>query len=118
MQQRMTITLNQAAIEAALIAYVAEMGVAIAGKETEVSMTAGRKDNGYSADVTIISETSPKVKSVSKYQPELTPLVEEVVEEEVIIEDTMETSDPEEAISEEEEVITKPTKKAANLFGN
>ena len=112
MQQRMTITLNQAAIEAALIAYVAQMGVAIAGKATEVSMTAGRKDNGYSADVTIISDSAPQVTSVVKPVQVIvpsTPQEEEV--EEVQLED-----EPEEVELSEEEV--KPTKKTANLFGS
>lgn len=113
MEQRMTITLNQAAIETALVDYIAKMGINTQGKTTEVSLTAGRKENGYSADVTIITgleatSSAPVIRSVQSTKVE-EPVAVQKVEQEVD-EAPFET----EEIQEEETV--KP-KKAANLFG-
>lgn len=113
MEQRMTITLNQAAIETALVDYIAKMGINTQGKTTEVSLTAGRKENGYSADVTIISgaevvASAPVIRAVQTTKVEEPVAVQEV--EEVVDKTPFET----EEIQEEETV--KP-KKAANLFG-
>lgn len=109
----MTITLNQAAIETALVDYIAKMGITTQGKTTEVSLTAGRKENGYSADVTIItgSETAPSgpvIRSVQSTKVEEPVAVQEVEQE--ADEAPFETEE-----SQEEETV-KP-KKAANLFG-
>lgn len=114
MEQRMTITLNQAAIETALVDYIAKMGINTQGKTTEVSLTAGRKENGYSADVTIITgvevtTSAPVIRSVQATKVEEPVAVQEV--EEVDDEAPFET----EEIQEVEETV-KP-KKAANLFG-
>lgn len=113
MEQRMTITLNQAAIETALVDYITKMGINTQGKTTEVSLTAGRKENGYSADVTIITgleatTSAPVIRSVQSTKVEEPIAVQEV--EEVVDEAPFETEE-----TQEEETV-KP-KKAANLFG-
>lgn len=111
----MTITLNQAAIETALVDYIAKMGINTQGKTTEVSLTAGRKENGYSADVTIITKgvaaaSAPVIRSVQSTKVEEPVEVQEV--EEVVDEAPFET----EPVEIQEEETVKP-KKAANLFG-
>ena len=49
----MQITLKQKEIKAALHMYLAAIGVALAGKAVEITFTAGRKEAGLSADVSI-----------------------------------------------------------------
>jgi len=54
---RLTITIDSEAIQEALVAYIANQGLDITNKEVKVQMTAGRGANGYSAAITIISNT-------------------------------------------------------------
>lgn len=49
----MQITLKQTDIVSALKLYVAAQGIALAGKSFDVSFTAGRKNTGLSAELTI-----------------------------------------------------------------
>lgn len=49
----MRITLNENEIKEALVRYVAGQGVDVSGRNVEVSMTAGRGANGYTADIDI-----------------------------------------------------------------
>ena len=49
----MQIHLRQKEIEAALKMYVAQQGINLTGKEVLVAFTAGRKDTGLSAELTI-----------------------------------------------------------------
>ena len=125
-EQRITLNLNQAAIEAALVDYVATMGISTEGKEIEVSLTAGRGANGFSADVSLISTNTKNGANVR--EKAVDPLVEAVVtptkaaysEPEVTeaaeLEEVPEgRAEPE----EDQEPEPKPSKKtSANLFGN
>ena len=52
----MRITLNQSEIEQALRQFVSSQGIDIQGKQVEVSLTAGRGINGFSAELTIQSK--------------------------------------------------------------
>lgn len=126
MQPSMTITLNQAAIEAALVNYVNSMGVSTLGKTTEVSLTAGRKENGYSAEVTIISAANPSIttvehkstseKTVDAYVMQVDPAVGDEASYEVIsLEEEEELVVADREIVETEDTEAKPKKK---LFGN
>ncbi len=49
----MTLTLDQEAIQVALIDFVRAQGINLDGKDIEVSLTAGRGANGHSAEITI-----------------------------------------------------------------
>jgi len=50
----MNITLNDDEIKDGLVAYIATQGIDLNQKHIEVSLTAGRGPNGYSADVMIV----------------------------------------------------------------
>ena len=62
---RMRITLNQAEIEQALRQYAVSQGIDIQGKQVEVSLTAGRGPNGFSAELNIQMKDCPD----AEYQP-------------------------------------------------
>ncbi len=49
----MNIQLTQAEIEKAIVAYIANEGIDLDNQEVSVEMTAGRKGNGHTAQVTI-----------------------------------------------------------------
>ena len=49
----MRITLEHTEIESALVAYIGSQGINIEGKDIDVSMTAGRGNNGYTASISI-----------------------------------------------------------------
>lgn len=49
----MDITLNDHEITEAVSDYISTLGVSLEGKDVVVKMTAGRKENGYSASVSI-----------------------------------------------------------------
>lgn len=49
----MQITLKQREIEAALRLYVTQNGISLAGKSVEIGFTAGRKESGLVADISI-----------------------------------------------------------------
>lgn len=54
----MIINLKQTEIEAALKGYVAQQGISLTGKQVEISFTAGRKESGVSAELTIEEDVS------------------------------------------------------------
>jgi hypothetical protein len=49
----MQINLKQPEIMAALRAYISNQGISLANKEVTISFTAGRKESGLSAEITI-----------------------------------------------------------------
>lgn len=53
----MQIQLRQTEIEAALKQYVTKLGVNLQGKSVTIGFTAGRKDSGLSADISIEDST-------------------------------------------------------------
>lgn len=64
----MRITLNENEIKEALVRYVAGQGVDISGRNVEVSMTAGRGANGYTADIDITDATYQAIENISEAQ--------------------------------------------------
>jgi len=52
----MNIQLNEKEIKAALIEYVSSQGINLEHKNASVALTAGRKDNGMTAVITISAE--------------------------------------------------------------
>lgn len=55
----MQINLKQAEIVQALRAYVVAQGISLTGKDVEISFTAGRRESGISADITIEDAVIP-----------------------------------------------------------
>jgi hypothetical protein len=55
----LNISLNNAEIEEALVAYIGEQGISISNKAVSVKMTAGRGNNSYSAAIEIAPTTAP-----------------------------------------------------------
>jgi hypothetical protein len=106
--EQITLTVNQAGIEKALAAYVNNMGVSTEGKSVSVTLTAGRKGNGFTAEVVIggqietvplaavVPSKPPVLKQAKAPQPETTPAVELEVEEpsEEIVEEIVEEEAP------------------------
>lgn len=72
---KLTLTLDQAAIEQALKNFVASQGMDLSGKTVEVSMTAGRVA-GYTAEVTITGNNTAAAPVVEVAAPEKSVEVE------------------------------------------
>jgi len=53
----MKLTFNSEEIEQALISYVSSQGISLSDKQVSVHMTAGRGQNGYSAELDIVTKT-------------------------------------------------------------
>lgn len=99
---RLTITIDYEAIQEALVAYIANQGLDITNKEVNVQMTAGRGANGYSAAITIISNTPsntsiPDETITTEVEYSKDPL--EGVEEEVYVEEIEEETDTEDSVA-------------------
>lgn len=54
-----TLTIDQSAIEEALLDYVEKMGMSITNCDTSLDMTAGRGANGFSASITLTKRKEP-----------------------------------------------------------
>jgi hypothetical protein len=86
----MQINLKQAEIVQALRAYVVAQGINLTGKDVDISFTAGRRESGISADITIEDAVIPGyTNAVSDEAPEVSahvvtlavvPTASEVVE--------------------------------------
>ena len=57
----MKVMLNDSEIKKALVNYVVSQGIDISGKEVVVDMTAGRGENGFSANIDIVDTDLPIV---------------------------------------------------------
>lgn len=55
----MQINLKQVEIQAALKQYITAQGINLAGKEVEITFTAGRKEGGLTADISIEDAVIP-----------------------------------------------------------
>lgn len=73
----MNITLNQEEIKEALVAYVGNQGIALEGKSIGVSMVAGRKGNGYSAEIAINKKVDDCSGSDQEVISETTSIIEQ-----------------------------------------
>ncbi len=65
----MQITLNHQEIETAITEYIGNQGIQIQDKTTAVSMTAGRGNNGYTANVLISSTVDDTPKETAPTSP-------------------------------------------------
>lgn len=97
----MQITLNHDEIMDAVTQYVANQGIAITGKKIDVTMTAGRGSNGYTANVDLLQEDSVQTPPDSISDSDL---------------DNTVNADGDEPPFEEEENNDKPNK-TDSLFG-
>lgn len=96
----MQINLKQSEIEVALKNYIAHQGISLSGKDVSISFTAGRKEAGISADISIEDVAIPgfDTEEVEPMKPQLvaaatiTPFQQEVVEEPVVETETTETA--------------------------
>lgn len=108
----MQINLKQTEIEAALKGYIAKQGINLKDKEVSISFTAGRKESGISAEVTI--EEAQATSSTFPLGPEIYIQVEEV-------EETAETVEATEADEENvvADLVAPPAEpaKTVSLFG-
>jgi hypothetical protein len=73
---KLSITVDAEAIRDALVAYVAAQGLSLKGKDVDVSITAGRGSNGFSANIDISTPTA-QIQSTAQ-----DTYVEDTVEEE------------------------------------
>jgi len=117
----MIINLKQTEIEQALRAYVNAQGISLVGKELSITFTAGRRESGITAEVsiedvdipgftdTVIEETAPKATVVSLAQVAAPAVVAEVQEVQAQVEEVVESA--------AETVTEAPAAKAASLFG-
>jgi hypothetical protein len=118
----MQIQLKQAEIVIALKMYIVSQGIILAGKEVGISFTAGRKEAGVLADISIedpsavslasygIPVDAPAVEEASK--PVAAAVAQTVVETVEVVEEAREV-----AVAEEPSVATDaPVAKASSLF--
>jgi hypothetical protein len=108
----MQINLKQNEIENALKRYVSHQGINLAGKDISISFTAGRKESGISAEITIddvdipgYSESAEEVATAPVIRLQSTSVVEVEEAEEPVVETVVEAAD-----------ATTETKKTS-LFG-
>ena len=78
----MQITLNQSEIENAIITFVGSQGIAITGKNVDVTLTAGRGPNGMSASIDISNDAAKPKKIIAEVAEEEMVIPEEETEEE------------------------------------
>lgn len=119
----MQINLKQAEIVLALRAYVVAQGINLTGKDVEISFTAGRRESGISADITIEDAVIPGyTNAVSDEAPEVSahvvtlaavPTAPAVVE----ADDANAEAPAVEAAPEAEEAPATEAKPTVSLFG-
>lgn len=117
----MIINLKQNEIVTALKQYISQQGINLTNKEIQVSFTAGRKDSGISAELTIEDGASVDIPGFT--DPEFVAPVLPIVSNEVVAtavhipEPVMDTSEPQ---KEPEPVVpadgSEPVK-TTSLFG-
>jgi hypothetical protein len=101
----MQINLKQAEIVSALKAYIAAKGIDLTSKTVEIDFTAGRKNTGLSADITIEDFVVPMSAFEEPAKPALTVV-------KVVL-----TAEPYPASVQEETPEVAPTPGAKSLFG-
>lgn len=118
----MIINLKQIEIIAALKQYISQQGINLANKEIQVSFTAGRKDSGISAELTIEDGASVDIPGFT--DPEFVAPVLSIVSNETVAaavhtpEPVVDKSEPQ---KEPEPVVpadgSEPAVKTTSLFG-
>ena len=88
----MNITIKQREIQAALLNYIAQQGITLADKEVTITFTAGRKEAGITAEISIEDAAMPEIieedagvyKTLAEVLPMVAAAVEPVVSDEPI----------------------------------
>lgn len=70
----MKVMLNDAEIKIALVNYVVGQGIDISGKDVNVDMTAGRGENGFSANIDIVDASLESVETEVSGTDDVSPL--------------------------------------------
>lgn len=81
----MDITVKQREIQQALMNYIAQQGITLVGKEVKITFTAGRKEAGITAEISIedaaLPDYSDVAEDVSGPTAEIIPMKAETPEE-------------------------------------
>ena len=101
----MDITVKQREIQQALMNYIAQQGITLVGKEVKITFTAGRKEAGITAEISIEDAALPDYSDV----------VEDVSPTAEIIPMKVET--PEEIAAPVSQEDPEPAVKTSSLFG-
>jgi len=110
----MQVTLNQAEIERAIIAFVGNQGISITGKNVEVTLVAGRGPQGMTASIDISNDDLPPVGPITRKKKDAQPDLPFSVGED----STAGVTKPVTAISEDAEKIEEKPDANKPLFGN
>jgi len=102
----MIINLKQSEIEAALKGYITQQGISLGGKQVTVSFTAGRKESGVSAELSIEDDGTTAIEPVQDIPP--TGMIKRSPELVVVQEEETNDAEP---VEEAEPV------KTSSLFG-
>ena len=115
----MIINLKQVEIEQALRAYVVAQGISLSGKELSISFTAGRRESGISAEISIedidipgyTTDADDEALTEKAQAIAVNTTAEPATQESVVFETETETTSTDATQPKEE---TRPT---ASLFG-
>ena len=113
---QLTVTLDQSAIEEALLDYIVKMGLNINRCTAAVDMTAGRGVNGFSASITLRTkpavQDTPVVRATTKLVEEVpSPVVENTpAKVEAVVEEEAEEVPEENEDSSDSSTIRRPVK--------
>lgn len=107
----MQIQLKQAEIVDALKQYITKQGFNLAGKTVDISFTAGRKETGLTADVSIEETDFPRIS-----EEDIRPVLSLVTPEIPVAEVTKEA--PVTPAAEASETTGQPAQESKSLFGN
>ena len=110
----MKVKIQQNEIITALKQYISSQGINLQGKTVAIDFTAGRKEGGLTADISIEELTIPDFFETSEHQaPALTVVLAPALAQEA----PQESSAPAYEMTAEEEVVSPPVK-TTSLFGN
>lgn len=98
----MRITVNQDNIEEALVEWISGQGLDIEGKTIEISMTAGRGKNGYSAEISINGSAQRSDRPETETKAEVPKETNRSVEKEEVVADQPKQSGSPLSFDEEE----------------
>lgn len=112
-KETMQINLKQAEIITALKQYITNQGISLVGKTVDISFTAGRKEAGLSADISIEDSGLPEFVSSETTEASTDVVVLKVVHADPV-------ADEEKAVEDAvaEAPAEPPTVKTTSLFGN
>ena len=114
----MKVKIQQNEIITALKQYISSQGINLQGKIVAIDFTAGRKEGGLTADISIEELTIPDFFETSEHQaPALTVVPAAAPTPAPVQEAPQENPAPAYEMTAEEEVVSPPVK-TTSLFGN